>query len=282
VGETTCDGKKKMYELLGRIKDVHVMRLPQDQGEASRREWLSEVLRLKEAIEAKFGVTITDGDLRAAIRDRNLERAKLKEFYELSALVPPPMTGLGQLRLLFGSQFKFDQAEKIAEIEGAIAGLKEAYARGERPVDPGRKRLVVTGCPMGGATVKVVTALEDSGAVVVAYENCTGAKQYDRPIPEDGDIWRNLADHYLAVGCAVMIPNPNRFELLERLVGQFSADGVVEMVLTACQPYAVESHSIRERLRARGTPFLSLETDYSATDVERLKTRSAAFIETLS
>ena len=29
VGETTCDGKKKMYELLGQIKPVYVLQLPQ-------------------------------------------------------------------------------------------------------------------------------------------------------------------------------------------------------------------------------------------------------------
>ena len=118
--------------------------------------------------------------------------------------------------------------------------------------------------------------------MVVAFENCTGAKQYDRLVPEDGDPWRNLADHYLSIGCAVMTPDANRLELLDRLRTRFAADGVVEMVLTACQPYSVESFTVRERLRESGTPFLSLETDYSTADVERLKTRSAAFIETLS
>ena len=29
VGETTCDGKKKMYELLGRLKPVYTLHLPQ-------------------------------------------------------------------------------------------------------------------------------------------------------------------------------------------------------------------------------------------------------------
>jgi benzoyl-CoA reductase/2-hydroxyglutaryl-CoA dehydratase subunit BcrC/BadD/HgdB len=192
------------------------------------------------------------------------------------------MTGLEQLRLLFGSQFKFNQEEKVAEIEAVTKRLLEARAKGERPVDASLKRLVVTGCPMGGATEKVVTALEESGAVVVAFENCTGAKQYDRQIPEDGDPWERLADHYLSIGCAVMAPNPNRLELLERLCQTFKADGVVEMVLTACQPYSVESFTIREALKKAGVPFLSLETDYSGSDVESLKTRAAAFVETLS
>ncbi|MDR2302804.1 MAG: 2-hydroxyacyl-CoA dehydratase family protein [Deltaproteobacteria bacterium] len=283
VGETTCDGKKKMYEFLGRIKDVHVMQLPQTQQLPSARSaWLSEVHRLKEFLEKKFGRTITDDDLREAIKRRNQERASLKEFYELSALVPPAMTGQNQLSFLFGSQFKFNQAAKLEEIENTVKRLKEAYAKGENQVDKSLKRIVITGCPMGGVTEKVVKVIEESGGVVVAFENCTGAKQYDRQVPETGDPWTNLADFYLEIGCAVMSPNNNRFELLGRLCKQFSADGVIEMVLTACQPYSVESINIREFLREKGVPFMSLETDYSSSDLELLRNRARAFVETLS
>ncbi|MDR1444277.1 MAG: 2-hydroxyacyl-CoA dehydratase family protein, partial [Treponema sp.] len=137
---------------------------------------------------------------------------------------------------------------------------------------------VITGCPIGGATEKVVRLIEESGAVVVAYENCTGAKQYDRQVSESGDPWEALCGYYLAIGCSVMSPNPNRFELLGRLCAQFAADGVIEMVLQSCHTYAVETYSVREFLKARELPFLSLETDYSPGDTARLKTRIAAFI----
>ena len=52
VGETTCDGKKKMFELLGRIKNTHVMGLPQSsEGEDNYNLWKNEILRLKERVE---------------------------------------------------------------------------------------------------------------------------------------------------------------------------------------------------------------------------------------
>ncbi len=282
VGENTCDGKKKMYELLGRIKDVHIMDLPQTQNkEGSRRLWKEEILALKAKVEERFRVKITDDDLKRAIRDKNRERALLKEFYELSKETPPPMTGLQQLQLLFGAQYKFDQAEKLVELRKTIDDVKKNYARGQRPVPASAKRIILTGCPMGGVTEKVTKAVEESGGVVVAYENCTGAKQIDRQIDEKADPYEALTDHYLAIGCSVMTPNPNRLELLERLCREFQADGVVEMVLQACHTYAVETHTIRDYLSERRIPFLSLETDYSAGDVGQLKTRAAAFIETL-
>jgi benzoyl-CoA reductase/2-hydroxyglutaryl-CoA dehydratase subunit BcrC/BadD/HgdB len=44
VGETTCDGKIKMYELLAQKKDVYVMDLPRTQHkESSRTLWLAEI-----------------------------------------------------------------------------------------------------------------------------------------------------------------------------------------------------------------------------------------------
>jgi benzoyl-CoA reductase/2-hydroxyglutaryl-CoA dehydratase subunit BcrC/BadD/HgdB len=282
VGETTCDGKIKMYEYLGKLKDVHVMELPRSQHkESSRALWLSEIHLLRKKIEEKFGVAITEDQLREAIRKRNRERALLKSVYELSALTPPSLTGLQQLQILYGAQYRFNHEAKVKELEETMSRIQEAYAGGTRPISEKAKRIIVTGCPIGGATEKIVRIIEESGAVVVAYENCTGAKQYDRQVAETGDPYEALCDYYLAIGCSVMSPNPGRLELLGRLCAQFAAQGVIEMTLQSCHTYAVETQIIREFLKERNTPFLSLETDYSSGDTAQLTTRIAAFIEML-
>jgi benzoyl-CoA reductase/2-hydroxyglutaryl-CoA dehydratase subunit BcrC/BadD/HgdB len=282
VGETTCDGKIKMYEHLGTIKDVYVMELPRSQNKASAKAlWLSEIKLLKTKIEEKFHVEISETRLSEAIKKRNRERALLKAVYELSMLKPPPITGLQQLQILFGAQFRFNHEEKVRELEDTIRRIKAEYADGKRPVSETAKRIVVTGCPMGGATEKIARIIEESGGVVVAYENCTGAKQYDRQAAETGDPYEALADYYLAIGCSVMSPNPNRLELLGRLCAGFGADAVIEMTLQSCHTYAVETQTVRDFLKTREIPFFSVETDYSAGDTAQLKTRIAAFIEML-
>ncbi|WP_010256505.1 double-cubane-cluster-containing anaerobic reductase [Treponema primitia] len=282
VGETTCDGKTKMYELLGKIKDVHVMDLPHNQDRpASRAIWMEEIKRLKNRVEEKFGVTITVEKLHQAIRERNRERALLKKVYELSVMSPAPLSGLQQLQILFGAQFKFDHEKKVQELEETISRITEEYQNGRHPIPAAAKRIIVTGCPIGGVTEKFTRVIEESGAVVVAYENCTGAKQFDRQIDESADPYDALCDYYLNIGCSVMSPNPNRLELLGRLCDQFKADGVLEMVLQSCHTYAIESYTIGEFLKTRSIPFMSLETDYSSGDTEQLKTRISAFIEML-
>ena len=47
VGETTCDGKKKMYEYMSEFKDVFLMELPNTQGEEALKLWKSEIIRFK-------------------------------------------------------------------------------------------------------------------------------------------------------------------------------------------------------------------------------------------
>ncbi len=280
VGETTCDGKKKMYELLSEIKNVHILELPQKQdSKEGFLLWKNEIIKLKERVERDFNVTITEEKLKEAIKRRNIERKLLKEFYELSANCPPPITGLSQLQVLFGSQFKFDWDKKVEELRGTIDNIKKSYELDKSNVDSKNKRILITGCPMGGVTEKVVKVIEESGGVVVAYENCTGSKQYDRQIDETIDPYEAIARHYLDIGCSVMTPDNNRFELLMRLCKQFKVDGVVEMTLQACHTYAIEAHSIKRLLQDNGIPYLNVETDYSQSDIGQLKTRAAAFIE---
>ena len=78
VGETTCDGKKKMYEYMAQFKDVYIMELPNTQREDALKLWRNEIIRFKEYLEKKFNVTITEDDIRRAIKINNAGRRSLK------------------------------------------------------------------------------------------------------------------------------------------------------------------------------------------------------------
>ena len=283
VGETTCDGKKKMFELLSDIKNVHVMQLPHTQeDDASKESWYKEVLVLKERVEKDFGVKISDSDIKNAIKIKNEERKLLIEFYELSKACPPPITGAEQLQVLYGSQFKFDPEVKIQELREIIDKIKTESENGVVKVSKSAKRILITGCPLAGVTEKIVTAIEESDGVVVAYENCVGVKAIERFVDENDEPYKALADRYLQIGCSVMSPNTNRLETLSRLIREFKVDGVVEMTLQGCHTYNVETEQIKRLMQNENMPFISIETDYSTSDTAQLKTRLAAFIEMIS
>lgn len=281
VGETTCDGKKKMYEYMSEFKEVFVMELPNTQSEEALKLWKSEIIRFKEYLEKKFDVTITDEDVRKAIKLNNEVRASLKRLYEVMRHDPAPIKGQDLFKVLYGSSFKLDRSVIPGEVNALADKIEKEYAEGK--MEEKKPRILITGCPIGGATEKVIRAVEDNGGIVVTYESCSGAKSIDKLVDEDNpDVYDALARRYLNIGCSVMTPNPNRLELLGRLIDEYKVDGVVEMTLQACHTYNVETLAIRRFVNnEKGLPYINVETDYSQADVGQLNTRIAAFIEML-
>lgn len=282
IGETTCDGKKKMYEELGKIKPMHIMQLPNSQSEQGLVLWKKEVLRMKEKLEELFGVKITDERLKEAIHQKNEERQVMKEFYSLMRLDPPPMTGGNMYNVLYSSGYSFDKEEYVSSVRAVIRSVMEEYEKNKDTLER-KPRILITGSPIGGATEKVIQAVEEQGAVVVAFENCGGAKAIDEQTDEENpDIYEALARRYLNIGCSCMAPNPHRKELLGRLIEEYHVDGVIDMILHACHTYNVETYGIGRMVREEyKTAYMSLETDYSEADIGQLRTRVAAFIEML-
>ena len=280
VGETTCDGKKKMYELMGEFKNVYVMELPNSQSETALKLWKEEILKFKSYLEQTFKVEITEENVRKAVHMMNENRIALKHLYKVMKNDPAPMNGQELFNVLYGSQFRFDK-EKVPEEINALREkiMKEYEENGKMPK---KKRILLTGCPSSGAPMKVVKALEENGAIVVAYENCGGTKSVDRLIDESAeDIYEAIAERYLQIGCSVMTPNKNRYELIERLIEEYQIDGVVEMTLQACHTYNVEAKSIEKFVKGKGVSYIHVETDYSQEDIGQLNTRMTAFVEML-
>ena len=281
VGETTCDGKKKMYEFMSEFKDVFVMRLPNYQDGNAQENWRLEILRLKEYMEKKFGRTITDEDIRAAVRLNNRVNRAKEKLASVMKQDPAPIQGYDLFKVLYGSGYRFDKEELTHSIEEMTARIEKEYAEGK---NIGRKpRILITGCPIGGATEKVIQAVEKAGGVVVAYENCNGEKSMAMQVDEGrDDIYDAIAERYLQIGCSVMSPNKNRFKTLDRMIDEYQVDGVVEMVLHCCITYDVESAAIRRFVTGeKKKAYLGIDTDYSSSDIEQINTRVAGFLEML-
>lgn len=283
VGETTCDGKKKMYELLGEVKDTYVLHLPQGRGRPWEADaWYEEVRLFKEELERRFDREITDGALRAAARRRNRLRRALVGVFGLQRSCPPALGGTELLSTLMAGTFSLDVDSYAARLEALAAERRDACEAGEDPVPSGSKRLMVTGCPLNGVLDKVGRTIEECGGVIVCPDDCAGERTAAMPVDEGApDILRAIADRYLAVDCSVMTPNDARLEGILRKVAEYRADGVVEVVLTACHTFNVESSRVAVALEGSGVPYLKLETGYSHGDAGQVETRIAAFIETL-
>ncbi|WP_437130876.1 double-cubane-cluster-containing anaerobic reductase [Peptostreptococcus russellii] len=284
IGETTCDGKKKMYELLGEIKDVHIMHLPQGKDRPYIYDnWYNECVYLKEVLENKFEIEITEENLREAAKKRNELRRLYVEMYQLQKNVPPVMKGTDIMIAMQKGTFALDVDTQIENIKELIKKSKENYfEKGERPVSKKEKRILITGCPSGGLIEKVGIAIEENGGVIVCKDDCGGERTNTQMINENSeDIMRAISDRYMEINCSVFTPNDARMENTVNMVEEYKVDGVIELVLQACHTFNVEATKMERAVEDIGVPYMKLETDYSTTDSGQMQTRIAAFIEML-
>ncbi|MCI9249224.1 MAG: 2-hydroxyacyl-CoA dehydratase [Dorea sp.] len=283
VGETTCDGKKKMFELLNDIKETYVLHLPQSQKRAYAKDiWYEEVKLLKEYLEERYGIEITDEKLREAARKRNELRKTQMELYTLQGAVPPAMKATEVMSTLAQGMFNFGVDAQHASYKAKVDAAKTALANGEKPVDEKAKRILLTGCPSTGVIQKVGMTIENNGGVIVCLDDCGGERTQKMLVDENAeDILRAISDRYLEIHCSVMTTNEGRIENTREMCRKYKADGVIEMVLQACHTFNVESTLMQKMCEQEGIPYMKLETDYSTTDSGQIETRLAAFIEML-
>lgn len=283
IGETTCDGKKKMYELLNDIKETYVLQLPQSQTRSYAKDiWYEEIKLLKAKLEEKFDVEITDDNLRKAAKMRNRLRNALCDLFRLQESCPPAISGTDIMYTMLHGSFSFDKNAYIDKINNIVDEKRKEYAAGNYTVNKNAKRILLTGCPTGGVIQKIGNSIENNGGVIVCLDDCAGERTNQILVDENAeDILRAISDRYLSINCSVMSPNTNRMETTRELVEKYKVDGVIDVVLQACHTFNIESVRMSKMLDEIGVPFLKLETDYSETDIGQIETRIAAFIEML-
>ena len=283
VGETTCDGKKKMFELLNEIKPTYVMQLPHSRDAAALAYWRDQVIAFKEKLEIYLGVTITEDDIRDAIRRKNRERIVMRNYLELGKLDPAPMTGYEMGTRIDAGSFSFDLDERCDTIEKRTAEVIAQWESELKGRKNDRPRLLVTGCPNAGVRDKIIRAVEELGADVVAFDTCNGIRDKVELVDEnEADVYTALAKKYLNINCSVMSPNESRREYIGRMIDEYHVDGVIEIILQSCHTFDVEAFYIKRfTTQEKGIPYLNIETDYSQSDKGQINTRLAAFLETI-
>jgi benzoyl-CoA reductase/2-hydroxyglutaryl-CoA dehydratase subunit BcrC/BadD/HgdB len=277
VAETTCDGKKKMFEILGETKATHILELPQKADDPDAFEhWVAELRKLKEALEKRYTLKITDEALRQAIRDMNRERKARRELAALMKSDNPPLTGRELL------DYKSSISCITEDLDQYDAALKELTAK--QPEGKSDKvRVLLTGVPVVHGAERVVDIIENSGGLVVSMENCTGVKPILEDVDENApDPIRALAEKYFHLNCAVMTKNTRRMELLKQLAVEYRAECIIDLIWQTCTTYEIESFMVRRVAEDElGLPFLKIETDYSPSDSPRINVRVEALFETV-
>lgn len=280
IADTTCDGKKKMFEIMNEIKPVHVLQLPQNQDfSISLDPWKKEIEKMILRVEKLTQMTITHDKIKKSIKLLNKERKIRKALMDVAKAKPSPIKGTQLIEILFKSGFFADKIKGMELMKEIVEQLHQKISAGESPFTEKTPRILLSGVPVGLGSDKVIKILEQSGANVVCFENCSGYKQIFQ-VDEEKDPVTALAEKYLDIPCSVMSPNKGRFDLIKKIADEFSVDGVVDLTWQACHTYNIEAFNVGKFVRSTlNIPYLHLETDYSESDTEQLRVRIEAFLE---
>lgn len=285
VGETTCDGKKKAYEILGQDVPMYIMDVPQMKRPKDIVKWKEEIADFASKVEEITGNKVSVEKLKGAIRIVNEKRKAMKRVYEARKSECLPISGRDAL-LMTQISF-FDDPERCAQMCNRLADeLEQRIKDGVSVVPAGTKRILLTGTPLAVPNWKLHNIIETSGAAVVCEEMCTGTRYFENLVDDRGEtldaLYMALSERYMKNNCACFTPNPGRLDDIIRLAREYKADGVIDCSLKFCGLYDIEKKTVAESLKKEGIPVLSLETDYEDSDAGQLRTRIEAFVEMLN
>lgn len=284
VGETTCDGKKKAWEILGKDVPMHIMDLPQMKRSKDIRKWTEEIADFAKVAGDFTGTPVTAERLAEAIKIINNKRKALARMYEARKSEVIPISGKDAL-LVMQIAF-FDDPIRCAEMTNKLADeLEERIKKGISSFPAGTKRILLSGTPLAIPNWKLHHLIETSGAAVVCEEMCTGTRYFENLVDESKttleEQYAALSERYMKTNCACFTPNTGRIDDIIRLAKEYKVDGVIDVNLKFCCLYDTEGYTVEKALKEAGIPVLGLETDYTDSDAEQLRTRIEAFIEML-
>jgi benzoyl-CoA reductase/2-hydroxyglutaryl-CoA dehydratase subunit BcrC/BadD/HgdB len=286
VGENTCDGKKKAWEVFGNlVKKMYVMDMPQVKTQDGKALLKKEYLKFISQIQELTGNSITVESLRKGIEIVNAKRQAVYRLSKARINNPVPVSGLDSL-LINQIFFYEDPIRFTQQINELCDELERRVSEGKGSFPAGTPRILVSGCPMAVPNWKIPAIIETTGGVIVAEESCVGERGTRNLVESTGDTLDSLVDaivdRYFQIDCAIFSPNQDRLTHIKEMYRKYNADGVVLYGIQFCSPYAVEAIGIEKELEKSGIPATRIETDYSQEDVGQLKTRLQAFIERIA
>jgi benzoyl-CoA reductase/2-hydroxyglutaryl-CoA dehydratase subunit BcrC/BadD/HgdB len=275
----TCDGKKKLGEVLNAYVKVWMIELPQDKERTNaKRFWLGEVRILKGRLERLTRRKIDRKSLLSTIGLLRKRYDVIRRLHEIRRSVPSKISGSDAFMVIQAAFFD-DVTRWTAETVRLCAELEGGHGIKEDSV-----RLLVTGSPIIMPNFKIPIIIEGFDAVIAMDETCAGSEYMYDPVELDEgtmqDMMNAIAERYLMPSmCPCFVKSEDRIDKLLDFVEQYRIDGVIYHTQRLCLLFDIESMKVRDVMEHNAVPFLSINTDYSKEDLGQLRTRIEAFIE---
>jgi len=293
ISPNTCDGKTKLFEILGDSLPVWEMNVPRikDTTQATTF-WLEQVKVVKDNLEKLTGRAITRKTLRDAIALTLKATSATRRLQAIRKQVPSVISGRDAM--LVEQMTFFDDLGRWTEKTTLLCDELEKKIQERSFAAPEETpRILLTGSPMIWPDCwKIPNLIEESkpAGIIVADELCSGDRVFFDPVGVDegskDDLIRAIAERYiLPCTCPCFTSekgNEDRVDKLLTLIKDYRIDGVIYHVIRGCHLYAMEYMRLKRLFDKEKIPIYYLDTEYSREDSGQMKTRIEAFLEMLS
>ncbi|QKF81818.1 double-cubane-cluster-containing anaerobic reductase [Halarcobacter ebronensis] len=288
-GETTCEAKKKTWELLNKHHPVKVMNIPHMKREKDLKMWKEELSEFKEHMEEITKKPLTFEEMKNGVKIVNEKRFALQRLDRLRSMNGSDVIPISAKDALFITQISFldDPIRFTQKLNDLCDELEQRVKENNSVYKKETPRLMVLGTPFALPNWKLHTAVETSGGAIVNEESCIGHRYYKDnvdidEIKDEDSLMEKLLQKYSSVDCACFTPNTPRIDKILQMYKDRKLDGVIYYSLSFCHTYNVEAKLVTDALEKEGIPALVIESDYSPEDAGQIKTRVEAFLESIN
>ena len=238
--------------------------------------------RVLNRLSEVYGVDISDGAIRKAVKEHNEVCRIITEIGNLRKQSNPPITGyefhvLNMVTYCCPKYLILDKLkETLTEIKKRKPDSKPWY----------RARVALVGSEVDD--LGFTKLIEDSGAFIVADRFCFGSTPGREEIilNDEEDALMQVCRHYLEVSeCPRFMSNEKisqRRETADRLAREYGAEGIIFEQIKFCDFWAFERALASHVQEVEyGHPVLSIDRPYNARSSGQLRTRMQAFVESL-
>ena len=292
VGAHSCDPQEKCVRVwmsLIKYPYTHFLDVPGTLQAGSWEYFKGQLTALKKTLESFTGKIITQTRLREAIEAHNLQRALVRELYDLRKPDPPLISGAETLQVVKAlTSIPVEEGNEL--LRQVITEVKK------RKNGPQKKpaRLLVWGNTMDD--IAHVETIEGDEANIVMDDHCGGSRAYRTDVELTEDLVDGLADNYLVklvpprtFRVAVLGETrkdwaadlESRFGYIGEYIKGWDVNGVIMQLVRYCDPHGFEQPAVKDYLDSLGIPNIYLEHDYSEGALAPLRTRVQGFLEVI-
>jgi len=239
---------------------------------------LDQYGHVKSELEKIAGKTITDEDIRGAIKVYNRSRAARREFVKLAGQHPDVISAVSRSAVLRAAWFmeKPVHTEKLEALNAELAALPACAWKGKKVLTSG----IICDNP------KLLQIFDDNQIAIVADDVAHESRMIRVDASETGDPMMALAQQFADQDYDVLLYDENsnqnrRADFVVKQIRDSGAQGLVLFMQQFCDPEEMEYPYLKKALDAAGIPHIKLGVDQQMRDFGQASTAIQAFADVL-